>query len=174
MATSPQGSYKLNIDGTFDKHNHMGGAAGVFRNASGTWVYGFTKSLSHTDFLQAELLALYHGLQLANAHNFRPLQVETDSQVLLQILSNAPLKHLQIIFACKSILQGLQVPQIQHTFREGNVVADVLAKHGKAIKNFQPTDVILFENPPYFALLLLATDVTGIVTYRLVPTPITH
>ncbi|OIT34449.1 hypothetical protein A4A49_64593, partial [Nicotiana attenuata] len=76
----PQGSYKLNIDGAFDNHSHKGGASGVFRDASGAWVYGFTKPLSHTDILQAELLALYHGLLLANARNFRPLQVETDSQ----------------------------------------------------------------------------------------------
>ncbi|XP_019241404.1 PREDICTED: uncharacterized protein LOC109221375 [Nicotiana attenuata] len=151
-----------------------GGTAGVFRNASGAWVYGFTKPLRHTNILQAELLALYHGLQLENAHNFRPLQVETDSQVLLHILSSAPLKHSHIIFACKSMLRDLQVTQIQHTFREGNVVADVLAKHGKTIKNFQHTDVLLFENPTYFALPLLATDVTRIVTFRSVPTPVTH
>ncbi|OIT31622.1 hypothetical protein A4A49_53908 [Nicotiana attenuata] len=81
MAPPAQGYYKLNIDGAFDNHSHKVGAGRVFRDASGTWVYGFTKQLRHADILQAELLALYHGLLLANACNFRPLQVETDSQV---------------------------------------------------------------------------------------------
>uniref|UniRef100_A0A1U7UXG8 Uncharacterized protein LOC104213032 n=1 Tax=Nicotiana sylvestris TaxID=4096 RepID=A0A1U7UXG8_NICSY len=91
----PQGFYKLNIDGAFDKHNHMAGAAGVFHNAFGAWVYGFTKPLSDTDILQAELLALYHGLQLAHHRNLRPLQVETDSQVdVLGSLGDSAATHI--------------------------------------------------------------------------------
>ncbi|XP_019240540.1 PREDICTED: uncharacterized protein LOC109220534 [Nicotiana attenuata] len=127
----------------------MGGAAGVFHNASGAWVYGFTKPLSHKDVLHAELLALYHGLQLAHHHNLRSLQVKTDSQ-------------------------DLQVIQLQHTFREGNTVVDVLAKHGKTTKYFQSTDVILFDAPPSCALPLLANDVIGTVTLRSAPNLVLH
>lgn len=68
-----QDCYKLNIDGAFDNCFYRGGAARVFRDASGTSVYGFTKHLIHTNILEAELLDLYHSLILANARHFRLL-----------------------------------------------------------------------------------------------------
>ncbi|OIT26331.1 hypothetical protein A4A49_55987, partial [Nicotiana attenuata] len=129
-----QGYYKLNIDGAYDNQSHKGGAVGVFCNDSGAWVYGFTKHLIYTDTLQAELLALYHGLLIEKARNYKPLQVETDSQILLHILSNTPPKYSHILLEC----------------REGKQMADALAKYGKKKLDLQSNDVLLFENSPTF------------------------
>lgn len=107
MAPSTPRYYKLNIDGAYDNQSHKGGAARVFRNDSGAWVYGFTKHLIYTNTLQAELLALYHGLLVAKARNYKPLQVERDSQVLLHILSNTTPKYSHILLECRSMLNEL-------------------------------------------------------------------
>ncbi|XP_019255205.1 PREDICTED: uncharacterized protein LOC109233797 [Nicotiana attenuata] len=77
----PSPNYKLNIDGSYDPLTHKGGIGGVIRNHQGHWIFGYSKPLYNTTVLQAELLALLHGLQLATAKRLLPLTVESDSQI---------------------------------------------------------------------------------------------
>lgn len=71
--------YKLNIDGAYDPASHYGRTGVFFRDASGHWIYGFTKHIPCTNVLQAEFLALYHGLSISISRRIQHLVVETNS-----------------------------------------------------------------------------------------------
>ncbi|OIT40400.1 hypothetical protein A4A49_62754, partial [Nicotiana attenuata] len=144
----PSPNYKLNIDGSYDPLTHNGGIGGVIRNHEGQWILGYSKPLHHTTVLQAELLALLHGLQLAIAHRLLPLTVESDSQVLMTLLPYGNPKYSHLFHVCRLMLHDLHVPQINHIYREGNTVADALTHFGKKLCLSQHTDVLLFDNPP--------------------------
>lgn len=135
---------KLNIDGAYDPTNHYGGAGGVFCDSTGQWIYDFETHLPSTNAIQAELLALYHGLTIASNRRLCPLIVETDSQVLLQ-MGNP--RYLQLITACRSMIQELNIQQLSHTVREGNEVVDAVAKFGKTNIRSPPQSILYFEDP---------------------------
>lgn len=124
----PSGHIKLNIDGVADPLTHIGGLGVVFRDTHGQWLCGYTKHLPHTDALQTELLALFHGLKIAFLRNFHPLIVESDSQVLLNLLQTENSKYLHLLISCRSMLRNQNIQQLYHIFREGNGVADAMAK----------------------------------------------
>lgn len=92
---------------------------------------------------------MFYGLQIVVAHTLIPFTVETNSMVLIALLSTGNTKYLHIFNACSSTLRELYIPEIEHTLREGNGVADSLAHSGK-----EPVathlDVLFFENPPTF------------------------
>ncbi|XP_070021412.1 uncharacterized protein [Nicotiana sylvestris] len=77
----PPNKIKLNIDGEFLKEKLHAGIGGVFRNSSGKWIMGFTKSCYTTCSLQAELLALEQGLKLAVDMLFAAIEIESDSML---------------------------------------------------------------------------------------------
>ncbi|OIT21161.1 hypothetical protein A4A49_59622, partial [Nicotiana attenuata] len=78
-----------------------------------------------------KILALYNGLRLTLNHNLVPLIVETDSQVLIQMLSSNNLAFSHILMDCRHLLEKLGSPHVGHIFREANVIADKLACYGK-------------------------------------------
>ncbi|OIT27419.1 putative ribonuclease h protein, partial [Nicotiana attenuata] len=163
------GMYKLNIDGAFDPNTHRGGVGGVFRYSIGDWLGGYCKPLYFTNVLQAELLALYYGLSFAINRSLTPLIVEIDSQILIALLPSGNHKYLHIFNACRLMLYELHMPIIQHTFKEGNGVADALACFGRDMQITQPQDVMLFENPPPFMLTHSFLDSAGTATACSVP-----
>jgi len=63
--------------------------------------------------------------------------VETDSHVLLNSLNNDNAIYSHICADCKSLLQQLDEPSLNHIPREANGVADELAEYGR--KSNDPT-----------------------------------
>lgn len=92
---------------------------------------GYSTPLHHTTILQAELLGLYHGLRIALNNHYKPLIAETDSQVLTTLLSTNNPKYSYLFDACMLLLLDLGSHIVQHTFREGIRVVDVLSSFGK-------------------------------------------
>ncbi|OIT28000.1 hypothetical protein A4A49_59414, partial [Nicotiana attenuata] len=78
-----------------------------------------------------EILAFYNGLRLALSHNLVLLIVETDSQVLIQLLSSNNLAFSHILMDCRQLMEKLGSPQVCQIFREANAAADKLACYGK-------------------------------------------
>ncbi|XP_075087608.1 uncharacterized protein LOC142169618 [Nicotiana tabacum] len=89
---------------------------------------GFMGKINYTNTLHAELTALMQGLRLAVSNNLMPLEVYTDSTKVLQCINKDNLNYENIICECRSLLTVLGHPQVNHSYREANRVADKLAK----------------------------------------------
>ncbi|KAI5351864.1 hypothetical protein L3X38_004755 [Prunus dulcis] len=83
----PEGKYKLNTDGCRSKDSAIGAGA-VVRDYFGTWLGGFSTNMGFGQVFQAELWAIYHGIILACQKEWFPLDIESDSQIAVQMLSS--------------------------------------------------------------------------------------
>ncbi|OIT33478.1 hypothetical protein A4A49_57326, partial [Nicotiana attenuata] len=78
-----------------------------------------------------KILAFYNGLRMALNHKLVSLIVETDSQVLIQLLLSDNIAFSHMLIDRRHLLEKLGSPQVGHIFREANAAADKLAAMGK-------------------------------------------
>ncbi|KAF5186276.1 hypothetical protein FRX31_024137, partial [Thalictrum thalictroides] len=78
----------------------------------------------------AEGHAILYGLKLANDLNIQNLIIQTDSQVLRDAIQNGTKdRKLQTVtHQCRLWMKKIVQVKLQKIYREGNVVADALAK----------------------------------------------
>lgn len=81
----PNGLFKLNTDGAYDKKSKTDGGGGLIRNHNGDWIIGYANYNYAHSAIHMEILAFYNGLRLALSNNLVHLIVETDSQVMVQL-----------------------------------------------------------------------------------------
>ncbi|KAM3300934.1 hypothetical protein P3S67_015434 [Capsicum chacoense] len=124
----------------------MGGIGGVIRNGRGDWIIGFSKSFTHATNNLMEMCTLKEDLELVIEHNLRPLEINTDSKEVIIILQKGNLLYDPLINHCRSTLRSLGGPTVQHSFREQNRVADMMAEKGATLNFFDKTHV--FVTPP--------------------------
>ncbi|XP_070007256.1 uncharacterized protein [Nicotiana sylvestris] len=151
---------KLNIDGAFLKEKIHIGIGGVFRNSSGNWIMGFTKSCYTSCSMQAELLALEQGLKLAVEMPFAAIEIESNSMDIIKMLIDENGSSNACLLNCRSLMHQLKFPVIRNNFREGNAVADCLAK--EAVKNFKSDKCYHLACPPLFVEAILEKDMQGL------------
>ncbi|XP_047257915.1 uncharacterized protein LOC124890089 [Capsicum annuum] len=118
-----------------------GGIGGIIRNGRGDWIIGFSKSFTHATNNLMEMCALKKGLELVIEHNLRPLEIN-----MKIILQKGNLLYDPLINHCRSTLRSLGGPTVQHSFREQNRVADMMAEMGATLNFFDKTHV--FVTPP--------------------------
>jgi len=123
----PWGWYKLNVDASFHSYNKKCGLGGVLRNATGSWVVGFAKLAHANGSLAAELKALREGLRTTKEWNLFPLEIETDCSEAIQAIQNGNKLFNKTVNDCRSLMHQQRVT-LQHTFRQGNMIAHQLAK----------------------------------------------
>ncbi|RZB90460.1 putative ribonuclease H protein [Glycine soja] len=148
--------FKLNIDGSSIGNPGNAGFGGIIRDSFGDWHAGFYGSCGTATSLQAELLAILHGLNLSWDKGFRNIQCESDSKLALQLISEGR----NSLHPYASIIQKIQDFKLlhwdlhfNHTFREGNMCADELAKTGSSLQcNLQ----VFNGCPPFITQLVLA------------------
>lgn len=129
----PLGSFKLNTDGSSVQQRKVAGGGGVLRDGFGNWVVGFSIGFDFRSSVLAELSALRAGLIIAKSLGIKKIVVELDAKVVVSLITNSSKTKKSInstVMDCKNLLQGFEEYIIQHTYREGNRVADVLAKLG--------------------------------------------
>lgn len=80
----PIGWYKLNLDGAHNKATS--GIGGVVRGHNGQWILGFNMRVHAASYTYAELLAFEQSLKFAIERNLLPLEIESDSIQVLQLL----------------------------------------------------------------------------------------
>ena len=73
----------MNFDGASKGNPGAAGFGGIFRNLAGTPLEVFFVSIGWDSNNSVELEGLQQGLCLAQEHNFFPLEVEGDSQILI-------------------------------------------------------------------------------------------
>ncbi|OIT19948.1 hypothetical protein A4A49_59188, partial [Nicotiana attenuata] len=85
-----------------------------------------------------------NGLRLALSNNLVPLIVETDSQVMIQLLSSNNLAFSHMLMDCRQPMEKLGSPQVCHIFKEANDAADKLACYGKGRNPAMGNNTLIF------------------------------
>lgn len=82
----PQGFIKLNFVGTVKHNPGEAGIGGVFRDAGGNTLRTFATDCGEASNNEAELHALKRGLEIALWVNFKRLQIEGDSKLVIDMV----------------------------------------------------------------------------------------
>lgn len=109
---------------------------------------GFCRHLGISNSLVAEFWAIRDGLELALQHDFLDIMIESDSLVACNMIKNAEVHRHHVLFGfvddCRNLLTKFRQVNLDHIFREGNVVADAMSKFGLT----QPPGLQFFDVPP--------------------------
>ncbi|XP_057455945.1 uncharacterized protein LOC130747118 [Lotus japonicus] len=138
---------------------------GVVRTVDGSWRLGYAGHLGIADNLCAELFAILHGLTLCWDHGFREIDLFSDSLLALGLITKVlPPFHRygSVIGRVKALLQRPWQVRCQHILREGNAVADYLAKHGASSESA----LLVWDTPVQGAVSLLRADRMGTLFMR--------
>lgn len=161
-----QGWFKINVDGASANNPGKAGGGGVIRNDTGCWVKGFCINLGMASNVAAELLAILQGLKLAWDLGIRRVHLETDSLTGLELVMKEPRgsPHHNVIQEIRKQIKQQWECKVSHIWREGNQVADCLAKISL---NMQPGLYVL-DTPPQDIKSKLLFDEQGVTTPRLI------
>ncbi|KAJ1429572.1 Ribonuclease H domain [Sesbania bispinosa] len=123
-------------------------AGGVLRNARGDWIHGFSSEEGVGSILEAELLAVRRGLDMAWNIGITDVICESDSLEATHIIgsNSSPLDTSlrPMLSDIRSILSRPMRVQFVHVFGEANLVADFLAKRGHSLA----VESEFWEEPP--------------------------
>ena len=115
----------------------------------------------------AELAAVRQGLAMAWNMGIKHLQLELDSEVVLNWLTisnlNYPTNILPLICDCMNLLDQEWEVHMQHVYREANGCADALAKRGTHLWNM----MTVYSECPTFVYVSYVRDLTGLGETRL-------
>ena len=138
---------KLNTDGTSFGNLGKARGGGVIRDCEGRWMRGFARSIGFTTSIIAEFWALRNGLLQAVQIGVQNLLIELDAKVVVELvrsMSPSNAFYSSLLADCRSLLGRFQYYKVQHTFREVNHVADVLAKLGCEMQ----VQFVILDIPP--------------------------
>ncbi|OIT33372.1 hypothetical protein A4A49_52424 [Nicotiana attenuata] len=91
-----------------------------------------------------EILSFYNGLRLALNNNLVPHIVETDSQVMIQLLPSNNLAFSHMLMDWRQLMEKLGRPQVCHIFREANAAANKLACYGKGRDPAMRNNILIY------------------------------
>ncbi|KAL0890493.1 hypothetical protein Bca101_014476 [Brassica carinata] len=150
----------LNIHGTSNALSGLTGSAGLVRNESGKWVFGYSRCHKSISEAAAVLLAIYHGLKLLWDSGCRRIRLETTSLEVIGALTTTTkpdlfYKRKSILGLCKDVILKSWECEIHHVSNEENLCAEWLASRldGHGIQG-----LVFFEYPPLGIVDLLEKD----------------
>ncbi|PNX86123.1 ribonuclease H [Trifolium pratense] len=127
----PNGYVCLNVDGSLLGSPQSTGFGGLIRNSFGSFLGGFYGVASQASILYGEIMAMLHGLELCWDKGFKHVICLSDSLQTVTLVKNGVSPHHKFANEVISIRQLLDRDWnvvINHTLREGNACADMLAK----------------------------------------------
>ncbi|XP_042035113.1 uncharacterized protein LOC121781441 [Salvia splendens] len=122
---------KLNTYGSFFEETGKAGGGGLIRDYTGRVLKAFALPLDAHSPLEAELLAMHHGLVMA-AELARPIWLETEAEKAVALVRGnhwGP-AHIRQAMAFLALDKRRLTLRISFIHREGNKAADLLAKTG--------------------------------------------
>lgn len=134
-------TFKLNFDGASKGNPGQAGFGGIIRNHEGAPLILYYGNMGWDTNNSAELEGLWRGLLLAGEHNYYPLEVEGDSQILInmakKILNGSQTRNITTSWRLEARLENIE-RELQknraitfiHTRRDGNRVTDFMANEG--------------------------------------------
>jgi ribonuclease HI len=155
----------LNVDGSSLGNPGLSGFGGVLRHSNGDWLFGFAGTVGISTILHVELLAIYHGLQVAWDQGHRNIICYSDSTLSLQLIGEKvnPWHHYASILAnISDLVKRNWNVCFRHTKREANSVADLLAKTGAA----GTSNWTAMRIPPPAAIPFLQADADRVLFLR--------
>ena len=139
MASSwqaPQvGTVKFNVDGSALGSPGETGIGGVLRNARKEIIGFFSLNTGPGFAFEAEVYALHFALLVCQQFIIRNVVLESDCLVAVSWVNNKgnrPWKLLNYLNHIDYLVQEVNCIQIKHVMREGNALADFLAKRGSS------------------------------------------
>ncbi|GAU50330.1 hypothetical protein TSUD_290660 [Trifolium subterraneum] len=156
----------LNVDGSSYGNHGPAGYGGLIRNRQGLWISGFSGHINHADSLEAELLAIMHGLMLVWDYGYPNVSCISDCKNALRLIDLEPIfqppKYIAIINAIQELISRDWNVSFVHTYREANQCADFMAKLGtKSMNNCFEIFTDIFLEPPTDLTSLLESDAEG-------------
>ncbi|GAU32767.1 hypothetical protein TSUD_323350 [Trifolium subterraneum] len=155
------GRVKLNCDGACKELGETAGCGGLFRVSDGRSIKGFSRKIGACDALHAEMWGMYLGMDIAWMDGLSHLIVESDSKVLINMVTNkCNIKgHTpSLIWRIQEFMQKDWQIRFVHTWREGNRSADWLANFSLTSSSWNP---VIMESPPSELRRLLFDDFSG-------------
>ncbi|GLJ54395.1 hypothetical protein SUGI_1168320 [Cryptomeria japonica] len=128
----PNGWKKMNFNGASKGNPGAYGFGAVVRDEEGNLVGAVCGQVGFVSNNIAEIIALEEGLKWIATNDIKKVVIEGDSKVILSKIINHQFTNLRLNAWIPRIyghLQKFMDYQFQHTYREGNKVADLLANH---------------------------------------------
>ncbi|KAH0655387.1 hypothetical protein KY285_030269 [Solanum tuberosum] len=124
-----EGTFKCNTDGSSRPVLGTSAMAFCVRNHQGCLLYAEAKSISLCTALEAETKAFNSDILYCLEHNLMPLVMDTDSLIIKKVLDGIWEIHWSIAVEIRVIKRAMEngTTMIEHTYREGNKLADFLA-----------------------------------------------
>jgi len=120
---------------------------GLFRDSDGRWIKAYIKKIGACDALHAEIWGLYLGLEMAWRKHYSHLIVESDSKILIDMISdnfkfnrNIPI----LVHWIRKLLKMSWNVQLNHTWREGKMSANWLTNLSISTDHF---NFLVLESP---------------------------
>lgn len=132
---------KLKFDGSYNPQQQTAGIGGIIRNDKGQLVVAYSDSIVASSAIEAELKALYQGLQLCQKEAIDQIIIEGDALDIIKPLQGFHNISWQFMFVWKRILCVLKTNfcwRISFYKRTGNQIVDLLS-------NLSPPSMILFR-----------------------------
>jgi len=156
-----EGWIKLNNDDACKNMGVIAGCGSLFRDSDCRWIKGYIKKIGACDALHAEMWRLYLGLNMVWREHYSHLTVESDSKILIEMISdnfkfngNIPV----LVHLIWKLLKMSWNVQFNHTWHEGNRSADWLAN--LIISTYHFNLLVLLESPPNVVRIILFDDLS--------------
>jgi ribonuclease HI len=158
---------KINCDGSSIGGQPCGDIGVVFRDSASHFLGALSSNIGHATSLDAEFCAGMVALEKAQSMHLMNIFLETDSIKVFTAFKKdhgVPWHMRARWHNCKLYYRSISCTCV-HTLREGNMVADALAKHGQGL-SLHSTQ--WWPLPPPFISSLLFSDSLGLPFTRLV------
>jgi ribonuclease HI len=153
---------KCNIDGACSQGKAS--CSGIFRNHEAEFLFCFAEPLGNFSPLHAELCGAMRAIEIAYHLNWKNLWLETDSSVVVSAFNNS---FEPVVWNLRnrwhttlSLLNDMNCI-VTHIHREGNQVADLLAKHGLSLPTLSH-----WNDAPLFIRDSLVKNQLGLPNFR--------
>ena len=147
---------KVNTDGSFFGTTGAAGAGGIFRTSARFPRGAFAFGIENAHAYLAELSATVYAIEIASEKGWKNLWLECDSlwavTLFRKLSHDVPWKLLHKWINCLHLISHMNF-KVSHIFREGNQVADCLAKYG--VLNPSP---MWWSSAPSFCLHPICSD----------------
>jgi ribonuclease HI len=161
-----RGYRKINIDGSIIGAPSCGAIGVVFRDCEAKFLGGFVQNIGHAFVFVAELYTAMYAIEKAVEFGWSVFWIKTDPLLVVKAFSQNNLVPwpLRVRWKnCLALVVNLNY-NFYHIHREGNSVADALAKNGHNLPSLRSQ---WWEEPPLFILPLLHRDEIGLPYMRI-------
>jgi ribonuclease HI len=153
------------VDGSLLVSTNTAGYGGLLRNNNGAFLLGFYGAATAPSILLAELMAMLHGLQICWEIGYRQIACFSESLQAVNLIRDGVSAHHRFaneVFSIHQLLDRKWEIVVEHTLREGNACADVLAKMGA----LSDSPLVKLSPPPIDPVIPLLANAQGVVFVR--------